>query len=133
FLGLGTPPDVPSWGNMLKEAQGFMTLSPYPALVPGLAIVWTVLGFSLLGDALRDLWDPRACARRRASSAAQPDAGSCRPRHGARPVADRAARRRPEPPGARHRRPRNALSDARTATGPQPRRPQDGSPSGEPP
>jgi len=60
FLGLGTPPDVPSWGNMLKEAQGFMTLSPYPALVPGLAIVWTVLGFSLLGDALRDLWDPRA-------------------------------------------------------------------------
>ena len=60
FLGLGTPPDVPSWGNMLREAQGFMAMSPYPALVPGIAIVWTVLGWSLLGDGLRDLWDPRA-------------------------------------------------------------------------
>lgn len=60
FLGLGTPPDVPSWGNMLREAQGFMAMSPYPALVPGLAIVWTVLGWSLLGDGLRDRWDPRA-------------------------------------------------------------------------
>lgn len=60
FLGLGTPPDVPSWGNMLREAQGFMAMSPYPALVPGLAIMWTVLGWSLLGDGLRDRWDPRA-------------------------------------------------------------------------
>ena len=39
FLGLGTPPDVPSWGNMLREAQGFLAMSPYPAFVPGLAIV----------------------------------------------------------------------------------------------
>jgi len=59
FLGLGTPPNVPSWGNMLRESQGFLNLSPYPALVPGLAIVWTVLGWSLLGDGLRDVWDPR--------------------------------------------------------------------------
>lgn len=59
FLGLGSPPDVPSWGNMLREAQSFLALSPYPALVPGLAIVWTVLGWSLLGDGLRDVWDPR--------------------------------------------------------------------------
>lgn len=59
FLGLGTPPDVPSWGNMLREAQGFLAMSPYPALVPGLAIVATVLGWSLLGDGLRDLLDPR--------------------------------------------------------------------------
>ena len=59
FLGLGTPPDVPSWGNMLREAQGFLAMSPYPALAPGLAIVWTVLGWSLLGDGLRDLTDPR--------------------------------------------------------------------------
>ena len=58
FLGLGTPPDVPSWGNMLREAQGFMALSPYPALVPGVAIVLTVLGWSLLGDGLRDRLDP---------------------------------------------------------------------------
>ena len=59
FLGLGTPPRVPSWGNMLREAQGFLQLSPYPVLVPGLAIVLTVLGWSLLGDGLRDLRDPR--------------------------------------------------------------------------
>ncbi len=58
FLGLGTPPDVPSWGNMLREAQGFMALSPFPALVPGLAIILTVLGWSLLGDGLRDHLDP---------------------------------------------------------------------------
>ncbi len=58
YLGLGSPPDLPSWGNMLREAQGFMAFSPYPALVPGLAIVWTVLGLSLLGDGLRDALDP---------------------------------------------------------------------------
>ena len=58
FLGLGTPPDVPSWGNMLREAQGFLEMSVYPALVPGLAIVVTVLGWSLLGDGLRDRLDP---------------------------------------------------------------------------
>ena len=58
FLGLGTPPDVPSWGNMLREAQGFMMLSPWAALAPGLAIVVTVLGWSLLGDGLRDALDP---------------------------------------------------------------------------
>ena len=60
FLGLGTPPDVPSWGNMLREAQGFLAMSPYPALVPGLAIVMTVLGWSLLGDGLRDILDPHS-------------------------------------------------------------------------
>ncbi|UCH26577.1 MAG: ABC transporter permease [Trueperaceae bacterium] len=59
FLGLGTPPDVPSWGNMLREAQGFLIMSPYPALVPGFAIMLTVLGWSLLGDGLRDALDPR--------------------------------------------------------------------------
>lgn len=59
FLGLGSAPDVPSWGSMLREAQGFLALSPWPALVPGLAIVWTVLGWSLLGDGLRDVLDPK--------------------------------------------------------------------------
>jgi peptide/nickel transport system permease protein len=54
FLGLGTPPGIPSWGNMLREAQGFLALSPYPVLAPGVAIVLTVLGWSLLGDGLRD-------------------------------------------------------------------------------
>src|SRR5690606_16227753 len=48
--GLGTPRDVPSWGNMLRQAQGCMAMSPYPALVPRIAIVWTLLGWSLLRD-----------------------------------------------------------------------------------
>jgi peptide/nickel transport system permease protein len=64
FLGLGTPPRTPSWGNMLREAQSFMSLSPYPAVVPGIAIAMTVLGWSLLGDGLRDLFDPRLRGRR---------------------------------------------------------------------
>ena len=59
YLGLGTPPDIPSWGNMLREAQGFLRRSPLFALVPGLAIVMTVLGWGLLGDGLRDVLDPR--------------------------------------------------------------------------
>ncbi|CAA9573866.1 MAG: Dipeptide transport system permease protein DppC [uncultured Truepera sp.] len=59
FLGLGTPPRTPSWGTMLREAQGFLQLSPYPVLVPGFAIVMTVLGWSLLGDGIRDARDPR--------------------------------------------------------------------------
>jgi peptide/nickel transport system permease protein len=58
FLGLGTPPDVPSWGNMLREAQAFLTFSPLPALVPGIAITITVFGWSLLGDGIRDILDP---------------------------------------------------------------------------
>lgn len=58
FLGLGTPPRTPSWGTMLQEAQGVIRLSIYPVFVPGLAIVITVLGWSLLGDGLRDLLDP---------------------------------------------------------------------------
>ncbi len=57
FLGLGASPLVPSWGNMLREAQGYRELSPYGTLVPGIAIVITVLGWNLLGDGLRDILD----------------------------------------------------------------------------
>ncbi len=60
FLGLGTPPQTPSWGSMLREAQSFLAMSPYPALVPGIAIMLTVLGLSLLGDGLRDMADRRS-------------------------------------------------------------------------
>ncbi len=59
YLGLGIQPPHPSWGLMLKQAQSFMGLSPWPAIFPGLAIVLTVLGFNLTGDGLRDLLDPR--------------------------------------------------------------------------
>src|SRR5499433_1727011 len=59
YLGLGTQPPHPSWGQMLREAQAFLGLSPWFAIFPGTAIALTVLGFNLLGDGLRDLLDPK--------------------------------------------------------------------------
>lgn len=59
FLGLGTPPPVPSWGRMLQESQQFLGTYPSLAIWPGAAIAVAVLGFNLLGDGLRDRFDPR--------------------------------------------------------------------------
>ena len=59
YLGLGTPPPAASWGRMLQDAQSLLSTDPLQALWPGLAIAATVLGFNLLGDALRDALDPR--------------------------------------------------------------------------
>lgn len=59
FLGLGFAPPAPSWGLMLSEARGFMEIAPHVAIFPGLAISLTILGFNLLGDGLRDVFDPR--------------------------------------------------------------------------
>jgi len=59
FLGLGTQPPTPSWGNMLADARRFMVLAPWTAVFPGAAIALIVLGFNVLGDGLRDLLDPR--------------------------------------------------------------------------
>ncbi|WP_126974999.1 ABC transporter permease [Frigidibacter oleivorans] len=59
YVGLGAQPPTPSWGRMLAEAQTMVTLAPHVALMPGLAIVLTVLGLNLLGDGLRDRLDPR--------------------------------------------------------------------------
>ena len=59
FLGLGVQPPTPTWGNMLRSAIGFLDLAPWLAWFPGVAIFLTVLGFNLVGDALRDLFDPR--------------------------------------------------------------------------
>jgi peptide/nickel transport system permease protein len=59
FLGLGTPPPVPSWGRMLQESQQFLGTYPMLAVWPGLAIAVAVLGFNLLGDGLRDKFDPK--------------------------------------------------------------------------
>lgn len=59
YLGLGTQPPDPSWGRMLKEAQGFAGLAPWAVIFPGLAIALTVLGFNRLGDSLRDILDPK--------------------------------------------------------------------------
>jgi len=59
YLGLGTQPPHASWGRMLYEAQTFLTLSPWLAIPPGIAIALAVLGFNLLGDGLRDILDPK--------------------------------------------------------------------------
>ena len=59
YVGLGAQPPTPSWGRMLAEAQTMITLAPHVAILPGLAIVLTVLGLNLLGDGLRDHLDPR--------------------------------------------------------------------------
>jgi peptide/nickel transport system permease protein len=59
YLGLGSQPPQASWGRMLNEAQTFMSLAPWMAIFPGLAIAWAVLGFNLLGDGLRDTLDPK--------------------------------------------------------------------------
>lgn len=58
FLGLGTQPPEPSWGNMLNTGRGFMDQAPWLGIVPGLAMFFCVLGFNLLGDGLRDFFDP---------------------------------------------------------------------------
>ena len=58
FLGLGVQPPTPSWGNMLHDAIGFLDQAVWLACFPGLAIFGAVLGFNLLGDALRDRLDP---------------------------------------------------------------------------
>jgi peptide/nickel transport system permease protein len=60
FLGVGTPPETPSWGNMLSDALDHMRRLPSLALLPGLAIMVTVLSLNLLGDGLRDILDPHS-------------------------------------------------------------------------
>jgi len=63
FLGLGIQPPNPSWGSMLNEAKLFIESDPHLAIIPGLAISFTVLGFNLFGDGLRDILDPRLAKR----------------------------------------------------------------------
>jgi peptide/nickel transport system permease protein len=63
FLGYGIQPPVPSWGNMLNNAQEFLATSPWLAIFPGVAITLAVTGFNFLGDGLRDALDPRLDAR----------------------------------------------------------------------
>ena len=60
FLGLGFPPDVPTWGRMLYDAQNYLETAPYLALFPGLAIFLTVLSINAVGDGLRDALDPQS-------------------------------------------------------------------------
>ncbi len=59
FLGLGTQPPTPDWGNMLSGGRSYVIDSPWIATFPGIAILVTVLSLNLMGDALRDAFDPR--------------------------------------------------------------------------
>ena len=66
FLGAGTPPEIPSWGNMMAEGRLYFQIAPWIVLVPGLALALTVLAVNILGDGLRDTLDPRIAKRMRA-------------------------------------------------------------------
>jgi len=59
FLGLGFPPDIPSWGRLLYDAKDYLDVAPHWALIPGGAIFLTVLSISYMGDGMRDALDPR--------------------------------------------------------------------------
>jgi len=59
FLGLGVQPPAPEWGAMLSNSRNYLITAPHAAIVPGLAIMFVVMGFNLFGDGLRDALDPR--------------------------------------------------------------------------
>jgi peptide/nickel transport system permease protein len=59
FLGLGFPPDIPTWGRVLYDAKDYLDIAPHWALFPGAAIFFTVLSINFIGDGLRDALDPR--------------------------------------------------------------------------
>jgi peptide/nickel transport system permease protein len=59
FLGLGFPPDIPTWGRLLYDSKDFLDIAPHWALFPGAAIFLTVLTINFIGDGLRDTLDPR--------------------------------------------------------------------------
>ena len=59
FLGVGVPPFVPSWGNILAEGRLYIQQAPWLVLYPGAAIMLTVFGLNLVGDGLRDMLDPK--------------------------------------------------------------------------
>lgn len=59
FLGLGVDPTTPSWGMMLSESRNYLAVAWWYPTFPGLALLLTVMGANILGDGLRDLWDPR--------------------------------------------------------------------------
>lgn len=59
FLNLGIQPPTPSWGNMISNGRTFLMVNPWLVLVPGIALMLTVLAFNFLGDGLRDVLDPK--------------------------------------------------------------------------
>ncbi|MER9826561.1 ABC transporter permease [Mesorhizobium sp. M0115] len=64
FLGVGVPPEIPSWGNMIASSRLYLATAPLTIFAPGICLAVTVLAVNLLGDGLRDLFDPRSKRRR---------------------------------------------------------------------
>jgi peptide/nickel transport system permease protein len=62
FIGLGVSPPTPAWGTMIRDGTQYLTSAPWISIFPGLAILFTVLAFNLLGDGLRDIMDPKSYA-----------------------------------------------------------------------
>ncbi len=63
FLGAGTPPEIPTWGNMIASSRLFLMLAPWTVFAPGICLALVVLAVNLLGDGLRDRLDPRISRR----------------------------------------------------------------------
>lgn len=63
FLGAGTPPEIPSWGNIISLGRTFFQISPWIIFFPGVCLAITVLAINLVGDGLRDTLDPRIARR----------------------------------------------------------------------
>jgi peptide/nickel transport system permease protein len=59
FIGAGTPPEIPSWGNIMAEGRSYFQLAPYIIFFPGIFLTLSVLAVNILGDGLRDMLDPR--------------------------------------------------------------------------
>ena len=63
FLGLGAPPEVPTWGRIIADGKPHMQVAHWLTTYPGIAIIFTSVGFNILGDGLRDVFDPRSTRR----------------------------------------------------------------------
>ncbi|MER9151838.1 ABC transporter permease [Mesorhizobium opportunistum] len=64
FLGVGVPPEIPSWGNMIASSRLYLAIAPLTVFAPGICLAVTVLAVNLLGDGLHDIFDPRSKRRR---------------------------------------------------------------------
>src|SRR5439155_18367330 len=64
FLGLGVPPDIPSWGAQISEATSIYRIAPWTMIFPGIFLLLTTLAFNLVGDGLRDAFDPKTARLR---------------------------------------------------------------------
>lgn len=64
FLGAGVPPAIPSWGNMIASSRLYLAIAPLTVFAPSICLAITILAVNLLGDGLRDLFDPRSKGRR---------------------------------------------------------------------